>query len=513
MAIAAIFDRLGDFINPIAVKEMRQAVKGRILTWMLILFLLAQLLIMGGGILISEFNHGDFVIGPGLLAVLLIALLIVCLLFLPAIFGLRLSGERSGRRIDLLFITDMSPYSIIWGKTLAAIALTLLLFSTSLPFVTLTYLLRGIDIPSVFIMMGLNFIVVILTIQAALLLACFPGGIISRGIRFLLGLGGAIFVLSTMSSVSFALLQSGIGSLLGTWDFWGPALTIVGFILLGMGFLYVASAVMISPASSNRALVIRLYLFLIWLCCTLCALLWYLKVHDNDIIEMWVVLMSIFFSGVLVASLAERYTYGPRLRCKIPRRRVWRIPLFFFYSGAAGGMAFSLLMILLTLGVFYTACALSPRIDVNLPGKMSLKTTAICLYLICYGLSGLCLRRWFFSEQSSNLIAVMLAFVFLAFGSLLPFLIAWFFVYHDLDKVPEACYLGNPLIIFFEERLLETALSVTTIWALVALSLNVPWLMKQIRGFKPMPAVPVEPADAEPLVKPVVVEEEVSSHE
>ena len=100
MTWTTVNDRLSDWINPIAIKEMRQAVKGRILTWMLILFLLVQLIIMGGGMLLNEFSTADFNAGPPLLSALLFALLVICLLFLPAIFGLRLSSERVQGRID-----------------------------------------------------------------------------------------------------------------------------------------------------------------------------------------------------------------------------------------------------------------------------------------------------------------------------------------------------------------------------------------------------------------------------
>ncbi|MHC4553366.1 MAG: hypothetical protein ACYSUT_11485, partial [Planctomycetota bacterium] len=312
--MSAVYDRLGDFVNPIAIKEMRQAVKGRVLTWMLILFLLAQLIIMGGGMLLTEFSGDNFSAGPILLSILLFSLLAICLLFLPAIFGIRFSVERAKGRADLLFITDMNPYSIVWGKTLAGVALTLLLFSASMPFVTLTYLLRGIDLPSIFIMMGMNFIAVILVIQAALLLACFPGGIISRGIRFLFGLGGAVTALSMMTGLSGAMLHSGLGSMLGTWDFWGTALTIIGFVLLAMGFIYVLTAVAISPGSSNRSPVVRLYLFLIWCCSTLCVILWYRQTRDAGIYMVWLLIMLVAFSVVFIFSLAERDRYGVRLK-------------------------------------------------------------------------------------------------------------------------------------------------------------------------------------------------------
>lgn len=507
MTQTAVNDRLSDWINPIAIKEMRQAVKGRILTWLLILFLMAQLIIMGGGMLLSEFSTDSFNAGPPLLTALLFSLLVVCLLFLPAIFGMRLSAERTQGRIDLLFVTDMSPYSIIWGKTLAGIVLTSLLFSTSLPFLTLTYLLRGVDLPSIFIMIALNFIVVIVTIQGAIFLACFPGGIISRGIRFLFGLGGAIFVLSMMSSVSFGLLMGGIGSQLATWQFWGPALTVLGMLLLGMGLLYVLSAVAISPPSANRSPVIRLYLLFIWLCASLCSLLWYLNTHEREILLIWFFPMLILFGLTFIVSLSERYDYGPRIRAKIPRSRWLRFPLFFLYSGACGGMFFSLLMMGLTLGVFYLIGAAIPTFDKMLDQQNHMRLITLCLYLICYGLSALWLRRLFLGGDQTNVTTVMISLILITSFSLAPYLFAWIFVYRDIDRIPEYWSLGNPLIVFMEPRILGDALNLTLIWALVVFSLNIPWFAKQIRSFKPLASGEALPADKPAAVEIVIPEE------
>ncbi|NLW84924.1 MAG: hypothetical protein GXY41_11075 [Phycisphaerae bacterium] len=494
-----VLDRLGDMANPIAVKEMRQAVKGRILTWMLVCFLMVQLVIMGIGMLTSEYSGADYQGGRTLLSFLLLALLVVCLLFLPAIFGLRLSSERTEGRIDLLFITDMSPYSVIWGKTLAAMGLTLLLFSASMPFVTLTYLLRGVDLPSIFLMMGLNFVVVVLAIQAALFLACFPGGLISRGIRFLFGLGGAFFLLSMMTSVSFAMLSSGIGSMLGTWDFWAPALTVIGFLLLGMGLLFVLSATAISPASANRAPVVRLYLLLIWLCSSVCCLLWFLDMRDYGLLLAWLICMLILFSLCFMASLAERQSYGVRLRSKIPRNRLLRIPAFFLYSGAAGGISFSAGMIALTLGAFYLALFFSPYPRWAFNDDVHLQVLTCCLYFICYGLTALMVRRLFFPPLSSNSMTVTIALLLLAAGSLIPFLFAWVVFRYPVDRIPDIWYLGNPLIVFIEKRTLEMTLTFTQIWAAVILGLNGPWFIRQIRNFKPLEEAAHDPAISQPV--------------
>ena len=47
MSISGLIDRIDDWINPIVVKELRQAVKSRLVTGVLLLFLSVQLVIMG----------------------------------------------------------------------------------------------------------------------------------------------------------------------------------------------------------------------------------------------------------------------------------------------------------------------------------------------------------------------------------------------------------------------------------------------------------------------------------
>jgi hypothetical protein len=87
------------------------------------------------------------------------------------------------------------------------------------------------------------------------------------------------------------------------------------------------------------------------------------------------------------------------VRTKIPPRRLYRIPLFFLYSGAAGGVLFSAGMMAITLGGFYLACSISPPITKVLSDDVHLRVLSSCLYLICYGLTALLLRRLLFSRR------------------------------------------------------------------------------------------------------------------
>ena len=94
--------------------------------------------------------------GRNVFMFLLGILLITCIGFVPLYSGIRLSLERNDANIDLFFVTTITPGAIVRGKYLTAMALTLLIFSACMPFMILTYLLRGIDLPTIFFILAVR---------------------------------------------------------------------------------------------------------------------------------------------------------------------------------------------------------------------------------------------------------------------------------------------------------------------------------------------------------------------
>ena len=139
-SIGDSLEKMNDRLNPIVVKELRQAVQGKFLIVVVICFLCIQLLTMGIFLITDESISESFDAGLKIFRVLLWNLLATCVLFVPAYTGFRLISERADANVDLLFITTLRPRSIIWGKFLAAIILTVLLYSACMPFMTFTYL-------------------------------------------------------------------------------------------------------------------------------------------------------------------------------------------------------------------------------------------------------------------------------------------------------------------------------------------------------------------------------------
>src|SRR5262249_43604687 len=160
--------RISDAINPIVVKELRQASQSRFVTATLMILLCIQLVALGLYLLFSGETTTSFDAGRQVFIVLLGIVFGAGMLFVPLYTAVRLVAQRSDTQVDLLYITTIKPRRIIAGKLAAATAINVLIFSACLPFVTLTYFLRGVDLPSIFILMAVCFLVIIACAQLAI---------------------------------------------------------------------------------------------------------------------------------------------------------------------------------------------------------------------------------------------------------------------------------------------------------------------------------------------------------
>ena len=206
--LISLFAAAGDQVNPIVVKEFRQAVQSRLVIAVLILSLLINLVVVGGYVMFSPDADTSMQGGQTVFMALLTILHLTCLIFVPLYAGVRLSLERGDANIDLLFVTTITPGAIIRGKYLAAMALTLLIYCACLPFLTLTYLLRGIDLPTIFFLMACSFTICAVANAAGIFAGCIPASWFMRG---LVGVGLLILLLSSAGPTT-ALAREIIGS-------------------------------------------------------------------------------------------------------------------------------------------------------------------------------------------------------------------------------------------------------------------------------------------------------------
>ncbi|MCP4710088.1 MAG: hypothetical protein GY869_15800 [Planctomycetes bacterium] len=488
-ADAKWWHRFDGWINPIAVKELRQAVQGKFIMGILLLFLTIAVITLGVVSVLYGEEFNDFSSGEDIFVFFLGLLMGICLLFLPLYSGVRLSFERSDN-VDLLYATTLKAGAIIRGKLLSATILCFIIYSICTPFMTLTYLLRGIDLLSIFFLLGASFLMMVCVIQIVLFLASLP---VNKWFKLLLA-GGALFGMSMLFAGAIVLadelLREGIGSMMATREFWLVLGLILALVGMAEGLLYVLSVAIISPNTVNRALPVRLYLTSIWLITGAGSMGCAFHYTAPEVITAWGVAALSLFGLVLMASISEREVLGPRIRRSIPTKPLRRIVAFFFYSGAGGGLLWCSLILALTIGVMIFSLPKFPRVPQLFysysASSFHYDLAGMLLYLLGYALMGIYVRRkflsrWFRTDMTWGISAILTVIL-----CVVPIIIA-FFLRVNLDYASNYMwYLGNPGAIFWFPRYSEQFLIAGSVWAGLGLILNLRWLMNQIHQFEPL---------------------------
>ncbi len=513
-----LFDRLDDRINPIVVKELRQAVKSRLVVSALLLLLLLQVVILGIFLMFKEIRQPDAVdydAGRTIFLTLQGIMMGVCMLLIPAYAGIRLAAERSDTNVDLLFISTLKPRSIVWGKFLAAVVLVLMIFSACAPFLTFTYLLRGIDIPSILLVLGIDLLTVLFGTMLAIFVASVPSNLGLKVVLFLVAFFVLLSLFYSAMGTSVMFLESGAARL-DRPEFWATFAATVTAVLALMGLFFVWAVALVSPTSSNRALRVRVYTLLIWLVMGVAAVWTTHSVKVPGPIYVWQSLMLVLFGLQLVVSINERDHWGPRVARTIPRNRLLRAVAFVFFSGAAGGLLYGVLMLGLTIGLGAMAVSWWKARFPTMVGTESTQTAKIMiligLYILAYALSAVLCRRAFFGERLKAVHTWVLFAILVALGSAVPYLFILTIPENSLNFERDNTWviLTNPVIAIiaaadppkhtsipdFDWLCLAFAAS----WSVGVTLVNMPWLVRQVRDFRP----PSRPAGGKvPVVTPL----------
>ncbi|MEX0887654.1 MAG: hypothetical protein WD009_14575 [Phycisphaeraceae bacterium] len=484
---AAISRWIDDRLNPVVVKELRQAVRSRFVMVLLMVYLLVQLVMMGIYLLATDHTQASFYAGRTMFMFLEGVLLATCLLFVPGYVGFRLAAERSDINVDLVFITTIRPTSIIWGKFVSGLTLTVLLYSASAPFMVLTYLLRGIDIPSIALVLGLNLLVIFAATQFALLIGAMNATRVLKGILGIVMLGLLMATHGAVMGTSSGMIFFGVGGTLGTWDFWGPALGVLALGLGATGLFFFIAVAAIAPPSSNRALPVRVYTTGLWLVTLALAMTLSLNV-TGEAMSMWLVTAGFVLALLMVGAGSERDALGIRIRRLAPRRAVVRLPVFLWCSGAAAGLLWCGLLLALTVAVgllwevFAPPTALMHGLD-----EVTWAVAALGLYSLAYVLTAVTFRRLLLPRTVKTSVVAALTLMLAALGTVIPPLIAFFFDPMRWYDTTQGWMLLNPMGAFVDPddtAYRNMALLVSGLWVVAMVLLNLRWLLGQWWQFR-----------------------------
>lgn len=488
-------------LNPVVIKELRQAVRSWAVTGMLMLFLIVLFVTSLIFLVNQSFEvSANERLGGDIFQTFTIILAGASILFIPLYVGVRMAAERQENNTDLLYISTLSPMKVIRGKFFCGAYMTLLFFSACMPFMAFTNLLRGVDLPTVFAILAFLFVVVCSANQLAIFIACLP---LSRTFKILIGIGGffmSFWLIGAVIIGAIGLMRSGIGSMMGERYFWLTTLTIASMISAVGGLLFVLSVALISPPSANRARLPRFYLTTLWLFGGLLAGGWAFQTKEPMIIFSWTYFSTALLVASLVVTVSNHDRLSVRVRRTIPARGLKRMLAFSFFNGAAGGLLWVATLVVLTfLGTVeyitmskvhavasFSGGARGYAPPENLSSFLEVYPP-VMIYIFAYALTALFIQRKFLPRHSPKLAGIFTLLVasVAAFG---PSIVLFFLNQLSWNTL-ENLQLGNAsnLFVVHESGSRRAHLYFAGGWLLVALVLNGKWFVTQIKNFRPPP--------------------------
>lgn len=345
-------EKFGDATNPILIKETRQALKSRqfVITFSVLLVAAFAWTVAGSLSLMPLIYTTPS--APRMLIGYYVVLALPMLLVVPLAAYRSLEAEIDDGTLELLSITALSPWQIVLGK-LASASLQMMLYLVALfPCVAYAYTLRGVDLPTLGLMMA-----VLITAALALTVVALSFAPLARGRT------GRI---STLLVVLMVLLLAEylVGSAVIFTILYGNPLTIgwtvfllVTAILLTISIshlLLTTTAAQLTPESENRSSGIRwsiLALTILIFAFNAFSIEWIREDREQVLFVFFPSLLFLAglwtFAGSMMA--AESSAMTPRIQRELPGNLLSRLTLLFFTPGPATGLVFACLGILLVM--------------------------------------------------------------------------------------------------------------------------------------------------------------------
>jgi hypothetical protein len=340
--IEPVLVRVGDWLNPILVKETRQALKSRYFLVVFVLLLaLCWVATIGGVAYIGpSIYYGAS--GSALLWIYYIFLGVWLLLFVPYAAFRSLAAEREDNTYDLMSITTLKPRQIISGKLGSSVAQMAVYFSAVTPCLAFTYLLRGVDLPTIIVLLAYTFFGSLGLSMVGLLLATTTQNRVSQ---VFMSVGFIVLLLFACWSglmAAYGAIFSGFGfRLLDSSEFWIFTAAMATFYTTSFALAFFAAAGMITFASENRSTPLRICMLVqqaAWV-----GWMGFAWIYSS--FELAILLVMVTFAGMywyVMGTLltTERPDMSQRVKRQLPSTTLGRLYLSWLNPGPGSGYMF-----------------------------------------------------------------------------------------------------------------------------------------------------------------------------
>jgi ABC-type transport system involved in multi-copper enzyme maturation permease subunit len=441
-AAEALLERWSERLNPILVKEARQALKSRQFSITFSLLLICGWLWSLGGIAVLMPSVYYLPSGSFMLIGYYFIFAVPLLVIVPFSAFRSLAAEREDGTYELLSITALSSRQIVTGKLGSALLQMIVYYAALAPCVAFTYLLRGIDI---FTISGILFYTFLVSVLLSVVGLMFAGLSRSRlwqaliSVALLLVLLGALWLWSV--GVVSVLVQA------GQMPFDEPVFWLVQLCILTLYATYVllfvlAAAAQNSFASDNRSTRLRIVMLVQLVLWSAWMLYFWMRFHYVELPLIMLSLVAVHWMIYGALMVGEGAELSPRAKRSLPQTFLGRMFLTWFNPGSGTGYVFAVITLLVLIAVTLMAGVAAKELAPNNYNFGSLRTdrfVPFCLllwgYYACYLGAGrllvMAVRR---TVRFGLLLSVLICALLLALGAVVPaFAQFWLQSFRDLD--------------------------------------------------------------------------------
>jgi len=462
--------------NPILVKEVRQALRGRSFRWTFI----ATLTIAVLGVLtnLADFNHlredahGYFMTVHFCLVAALVGMV-------PFGAFQSMGSEWEESTADLLVLSALRPRRIVAGKLQGALVQAVLFFAAFSPFLVVAYLFPGIDLAAALIYLGVILIASLCASLAALALSTLSKQRFVRVVLMIVLGGQSAWLIPMLMVLGDEVLRhpqqfTSDDEILSVYATIGVALLILA------GYVFTLACNMLAHPEENRSTNTRVLTTVSALLVAAYALLFTRWMSlPTEVISVMALAGLAGLSAIGLLLVSEQRALGRRVTLSVPKSPLGALATAPWFPGGGRGVAFHTLHVVLVLAVALSAIAWrrpsAPNFFADGVGALIVAALLSITYVTL--LPGLLARL---CEGSGARLAVRIATPIAALlGLLVPAAIGAFVGDRDLARLE---HLGNP------GRLIERAwtqdglplrlMACVAGGALVALLVNAPRLVR-----------------------------------
>jgi hypothetical protein len=330
-----------DWLNPILVREVQQAVKGRVFPLTVLLALGVTVAIAaavasqyrnGGGQGRGAFDAGFAVLVP----------LLIFVVPMQAYHSMR--TELRDGIVEQLLLSRLAPGRILAGKLQAAMVQFVLYVAVLAPLLATSYLLRGVDLPT--IALSLLFALIACVVATAFAVSAAAQGVVpalqpiaNLGMAF--GLGVATFAM--IGFIGSGQYARSVGWLIRSGDFGAVVSGVVLGAGVATGIAWLGARSFLLHAFENRSTGFRLCLFVLpvlaygWMLLFLPASQW------SDAFAFLTTILVVIGLVFGIFMVTEQRVLSPRLRAHVPRGTLAAVLATPFLPGRDRGTACLLL--------------------------------------------------------------------------------------------------------------------------------------------------------------------------